>query len=341
MLKGTVSRNEKCWQGHPDVAYFKNKFYVVFRESKEHRSFIKTKIRLASSFDGRTYNSISKILDGKKVRWNCPRLSVIGDRMWLVCDCVRPLEEGFAKSENNTRALSVWIMSTKDGITWTKPMKTNIKGIVPDRMRMLESGEFMIGSHRHKAVAEGSGRLVQNVWKTKNPSTPWKVSTVADVNGMNFCEGSICETHDGSLVCMMRENSGKGLPAYVSFSSNNGDRWSAPKPTRIFGCHRPVLGKLKSGKYLVTYREQSFSFEKPYWAKNTFACLIDEKSLSKEPYCRFSVILPLDHDRSKKSDSGYTGWIETAKGEIYIVNYITNEALKPYIKWYKISEGEF
>ena len=341
MFNGVVDRNEKCWQGHPDVAYFNEKFYVAFRQSKEHRSFIRTKIRLASSIDSRNYENISTILDGKKVRWNCPRLSVIGDRMWLVCDCVRPLEEGFVKSENNPRALSIWIMSTKDGINWTKPSKTNIRGIVPDRMRLLKSGEWVIASHRYKECTGNTGRLVQNIWKTTNLNKPWKMATIADVEGKNFCEGSICEMHDGNLVCMMRENSGKGLPAYVSFSNNDGIRWSAPKPTRIFGCHRPVLGQLKSGKYLVTYREQSFSFESPYWAKNTFACLIDKESLSKAPYCRFSIILPLDHDRSKKSDSGYTGWIETPDGRIYIVNYINKTNLKPDIVWYEINENEF
>lgn len=341
MLKGIVARDDKFWQGHPDVAYFKNKFYVVFRESKEHRSFIRTKIKITCSVDGAEYDSPTTILYGKTERWNCPRLSVIGNRMWLICDCIMPLEESFIRSENNQKALSIWIMSTKDGVTWNKPVKTNIKGIVPDRIRLLKSGELIVASHRYKTVGD-SGRLIQNIWTTKNPNTRWKMSTVADVEGMNFCEGCICEKkEDDVLMCMMRENSGNGLPAYVSFSGNNGTNWSYPKPTRLFGCHRPVIGQLSSSKYLVTYREQSFSFNFPHWAKNTFACLINKKSFMSEPYCYSGTILPLDHDSNAKSDSGYTGWVQLKTDAVYIVNYIRNEAAKPYIVWYMISEGEF
>jgi len=337
MLTGTVTKNEH-WQGHPDVAFFKGRFYVVYRESKHHKSFKNTRINIVSSKTGSQYSKPITLLSSGKSRWNCPRLSVIGGYMWLICDCVNNSDGNFVKSENNPKAVSVWVMSTRDGETWTDPFKTNIKGIVPDRIFMSESGDFFVAAHMYKDMHQkyGGGRLVQNIWRTKNPKTPWDKRKLANAVGHNFCEGSICQTDDG-MACMMRENSGNGLPAYISFSKD-GAVWSNVKPTRIFGCHRPVFDRLKSGKYLVTYREQSLSLSAKYWAKNTFACLIDSLS---EPYCAEGIILPLDHDSNNKSDGGYTGWVQLPNDNIYIVNYITDDAPKPYIKWYLISEEEF
>ena len=57
--------------------------------------------------------------------------------------------------------------------------------------------------------------------------------------------------------------------------------------------------------------------------------------------CYESIILPLDHDHNVRSDGGYTGFVETEDNQIYIVNYITKDALRPYIVWYIIEEKEF
>jgi len=345
MLKGTVTRSDKAWQGHPDVAYFKNKFYVVYRESKHHKSFKNTKINIVSSVDGSMYSKPTTLLVSYKSRWNCPRLSVIDNALWLVCDCIENTTEGFVKSENDPKAISIWVMSTKDGVEWSKPFKTNINGIVPDRM-FMSNNHFFVASHRYhknksKYATGSDGKLIQNIWRTKNPRTPWDMVNIAKSTTLNLCEGSVCKLNNGDFVCLMRENSGNGLPAYLSRSTDSGLSWTDIRSTRLFGCHRPVVGQLKSGNCLVTYREQSFSLSANYWAKNTFACLIKSKSLSSEPYCSCGVILPLDHDNNKKSDSGYTGWVQLPNDNIYIVNYVTADASKPYIKWYLISEDEF
>jgi len=342
MMTGIVTKNDKHWQGHPDVAFFRGKFYVVYRESKDHKSYKNTRINIVWSANGSPYSSPKTLLQSDKMRWNCPRLSVIGNKMWLICDKVKRLEDSFVKSENNPKAISVWVMSTNDGKVWSEPFKTNINGIVPDRIIILDE-QYLVGTHRYKPgkTDKDKGRLVQGVWKTTNAKSSWTYNEIANVEGLNLCEGSICKLSSGNLACMMRENSGDGLPAYVSFSKDQGVSWSTAAETRLFGCHRPVLGQLKSGNYLATYREQSFSMHAAQWAKNTFACLIEKKSLSEEPFCARSIILPLDHDRNKKSDGGYTGWVELPNGNIYIVNYITAEAPKPYIKWYLINEEEF
>ena len=187
------------------------------------------------------------------------------------------------------------------------------------------------------------GYLMQDAWITNGSlfMPNWTKHKIAGQPGHNFCEASICKV-ENEYFCLLRENSQRGDPLYYSWSDNSGKNWISPIRTRMFGGHRPTLGQLQSGDFLVTYREQMHPHIPNFWAKNTFACLTVEKSMRHRGQpCLKSIILPLDHDCAKRSDSGYTGWVETEDGQIYIVNYITNDAPKPYIVWYLIDEHEF
>jgi hypothetical protein len=52
-------------------------------------------------------------------------------------------------------------------------------------------------------------------------------------------------------------------------------------------------------------------------------------------------ILPLDFDRSPESDTGYTGWVQFPDGEIYVVNYIMDDAPKAQIRGYSLRLEDF
>jgi sialidase-1 len=45
-------------------------------------------------------------------------------------------------------------------------------------------------------------------------------------------------------------------------------------------------------------------------------------------------VMPLDYDRNPSPDIGYTGWVQFEDGEIYVVNYIKDDADKAYIRGY-------
>ena len=47
-------------------------------------------------------------------------------------------------------------------------------------------------------------------------------------------------------------------------------------------------------------------------------------------------IMPVDYDRSPDSDLGYSGWVQFPDGEIYIVNYIMDDAPKAQIRGYSL-----
>lgn len=346
MLKGIVSNNPSVWQGHPDVAYFQDALYVTYRESDYHMPRQFTQICVIYQHKNQPYSKPQIIIQSKK-RLNCPRLSVIDDTLWLICDEVEVSSKSdFFKLENRERATRVFLWKTNDGQTWEGPIKTNITGIVPDRICQTDDG-FLIATHTKKHFdeplsdekandikTEEMGNLVQNVWHATELQEEWMRYPLAHIQGLNLCEASICRLPT-TYLALIRENSALGLPAFASYSLD-GIKWLDPIKTRMFGCHRPVTGLLKSGNLLTTYREASGCFLPGFWAKNTFACL----TTSVDDFSR-SIILPLDHDNSSRSDSGYTGWVQLPDESIYIVNYTNKNAKRPYIVWYSITEREF
>lgn len=350
MLTGIVTKNDRVWQGHPDVAWFNDELFIVYRESDHHMAQTYTRICLVRKNRNHGFSEPGVIAKSSH-RFNCPRLTVVGDTLWLICDEVVIAGKGeFFKLENDDAKTKVFLWKTQDGEKWEGPIESNITGIVPDRIRPTDDG-FLIATHtkmylgkkaKNKKVQgiqrEYAGFLVQNIWYATDMEGEWIKHPLCHKEGYNLCEASVCRLQDTTYLALIRENSALGLPSFACYS-RDGITWSNPIETRMFGCHRPVTGQLKSGNLLTTYREASGSFLPGLWAKNTFACLTLRGSI-QEDFIK-SIILPLDHDNGKKSDSGYTGWVQMPDESIFIVNYITKNAPRPYIKWYVIHEADF
>lgn len=344
-----VNRDDNAWTGHPDISYYKGKFYVVYRHSDHHRTKSSTKIMMCTSDDGIRWSNPNIVAAGH--RFNCPRLKVVEHKLVLCCDVIAG--NGDLVHDEVKPGHRIWLW-TFNGNDWSGPIITNIEGIVPDRVFQTKKGTYLIAAHRCarfkiedkealKHSTDGmTGRLIQTVWRSDTLSTIWEGPImVANKEGHNFCEASIFDMR-GYIGCMMRENSRRGDPSYICLSSNDGKQWTSPRPTRMMGCHRPVSGLLRSGKVLTTYREQMHSTERPYWAKNVFACLSSLDNYRSDKPLVESIILPLDHDSSvHHPDGGYTGWVQDDDENIFVVNYITNEAPFPYIVCYKFSESDF
>lgn len=350
MLDGIVTRDNGIWQGHPDVAYFNDELFVVCREADHHMARSYTRISIVRKSKKHRFSK-PKIIVKSSNRFNCPRLSVIGDTLWIICDEVTISGKGtFFKLEDDESKTKTLLWKTQDGENWEGPIETNITGIVPDRICPTDDG-FLVATHTKKYFGSESetkknaevqrdnfGFLVQNIWHSNDIEGTWTKHPLCHKEGYNFCEASVCRLRDKTYLALLRENSALGLPSFACYS-RDGITWSNPIKTRMFGCHRPVTGQLESGNLLTTYREASGSFLPGLWAKNTFACLTRRDSI-QEDFVK-SIILPLDHDNSQKSDSGYTGWVQMPDKSIFIVNYTAKGAPRPYIKWYVINESDF
>jgi sialidase-1 len=265
--------------------------------------------------------------------WNCPRITQLKDgRIAALVDKV-PL--------GGERGGRCFLFFSKDeGATWTQEFETPVRGIVPDKLLELENGRWIIGAHEFDS---DFGQLVQRLWFSDDKGKTWNGPViVGQKKGYNLCEVSIIPVKD-KLVAFMRENSGTGLPCQKTISNDNGESWGEVVDFPLPGCHRPVAGILDDGQIMITHRYmQGGKGWIGWWCQNFFAALTDEESVFAETYKEAHTrILPVDFDRSSESDLGYSGWVQFEDGEIYIVNYIMDDAPKAQIRGYSLKPSDF
>ena len=49
----------------------------------------------------------------------------------------------------------------------------------------------------------------------------------------------------------------------------------------------------------------------------------------------------LDNDRAVCPDTGYSGWVQLASGDLYVVNYVTDDAPRAQIRGYLVSRSDW
>ncbi len=351
----TISREDDVYQAFPDVVLTRSgRLLATWRASLGHvpRNF--TDIYLMhSDDDGATWEDRRILHSGPHMPWehgeeapegwwsyNCPRLTALPDgRIVAICD--RLPRQGEAGGGDAQATNWLWL-SEDNGDTWSQPYETEVLGIVPDRIVVLSDGMWICGTTW--TVEEPVTHPVQFLWRSTDEGQSWQGPiTVADVPGLQLCEGSFLELEDGTLVCMLRENSGEGLPGFKTFSPDGGLTWEEPRETLLFGCHRPVMGLLESGNILTTYRCSPGSGPlgrgmKPYFQ----ACLQSVESLlAPEPAEQSGRILTLDHDRNPQPDTGYSGWLQLPDGRILVVYYIKDDAPMAQIRGCWLTEEDF
>jgi len=265
--------------------------------------------------------------------WNCPRIVTLADGTLLVtADMIHQADEAGGE---------IWLMRSHDeGASWSAPEPTPARGIVPDRLCVLADGRWLLTCHDK---LDGDDYLSVRTWISDDGGAAWQPPvTVARQKGLQLCEASLLELGD-ALVCFMRENSGLGLDCFKAISRDRGQSWSAPITFPLPACHRPTSGQLADGRILITYRMMQGGLGwVGWWTQNTLAGLSDVASaLAPERHGAHTRILPLDYDRSPHSDTGYTGWVQLDDGEIYIVNYIVDDAPKGQIRGYALRPEEF
>jgi len=231
--------------------------------------------------------------------------------------------------------------SSDEGESWSEPVLLPAQGIVPDKLLELADGRWIYSCHHKDADLE---YLVQRLWYSDDRGATWSHPVIVGrQEGLHLCETSILPLDDNTLVAFLRENSMQGWDCYKTLSFDRGEHWSEPIRFPLPGCHRPVAGFLQSGKILITHRFiQGGKGWVGNWTQNTFATLTDrESALAIRRGLAHTRILPLDFDRSPESDTGYTGWVQFDDGEIYVVNYILDDAPKGQIRGYSLTLEDF
>lgn len=337
--KFVVSRDDSIYHAWPDLVLCDSgKMICTFTECTSHSNRDDSRIMIVESTDrGRTWTQKRPLTEKTTANdfFNNSRISKLPDgRLAIICDRVYGKEKPGTKNE-----VYLWF-SSDEGKTWSEPILTPAQGIVPDKYRVLKSGRHIISCHTFGS----SGKLEQYLRYSDDGGKTWseRVTVAADPK-YNLCEGSILQTPEGALVCFMRENSGRGWDCMKTVSYDEGESWSEVTNVPLPGCHRPVSGYLKSGNVMITHRfMQGGKGWLGSWTQNVFAALLPADQVTAMKRSEQSArIMPLDYDRSPYSDLGYTGWVQFDDGEIYVVNYIVDDAPKAHIRGYSFRESDF
>ena len=367
--KVIVSRNDNVYELTPDLVRLPNgKLICIYRESDGHTVRKFSNVAYRHSWDGgHTWSERHELVsavpneEGVVLKWNCPRIQRMKDGRLLALSDVFPSPPDERTDLTNSRVVFWW--SDDDGSSWSEPTRTPVLGIMPDRVVELPSGAWLLATHVRMTddQYERHGKLTILAHRSEDQGKTWQGPvTVGHDERYNLCEASTLLLPDGELICYMRENSGKNLGGMKAFSSDEGRTWDGVYETAMSGCHRPVAGMLPSGKVLVTYRYRQAGTSGAYvasrqsaaatwednrvsyWARNVFAYLetvesAKERELSKQG----GIILPIDHDRSPRSDGGYTAWAVLHDDTIFCVNYTVDDAPMAQIRGYWFSESDF
>ena len=163
-------------------------------------------------------------------------------------------------------------------------------------------------------------------------------------DGLRPTEPTFVELESGLVVCYLREDAER-RHAYKSFSRDEGTTWDGPYPTSLVICRgRPQAGLLDSGEVAITY---GFGV-----SPRLLVLHVETQEIAADPrsvehvetghhieasYRRFFV----DHDRSIHPDGAYSGWVQLPDGDLYVIQYIVDDAPMAHIRSYRISRDDW
>lgn len=339
--KITISNDPAIYEAWPDlVLTASGKLLCVFTECTHHRDRSYTRIMLTESTDnGKSWSPKRPLTEGTAglpYSYNCARISALRDgRLAVIVDRLNAAGE-----KEDSQSVNLLYFSSDDGVSWSEGAETPLRGIVPDKLRELEDGRWIVSAHYSIR-----GNLATFCRYSDDRGRTWSDEIlIGHDRRYQLCETCILPVGEGKLVAFMRENSGLGRDCIKSISYDNGASWSPLVDFPLPGCHRPVAGILRDGKIFITYRfmqggKRGFGA----WTQNFFGALTDRGSaLSVRRGDAWSRIIPIDYDRSPNSDLGYSGWEQLSDGSVYIVSYIVDDAIdKGQIRGYRLQLQDF
>lgn len=331
MQKYIVSRDDSLYEAFPDlVKTDSGRLICVYTECAHHGNRELSRIAFRTSDNhGRSWSPVHALTERRSGSQyhNCARINRLHDgRIVISCDYIS------GEKLTDTREIRLWF-SSDDGESWSEPMIIpGAHAIMPDKLIELKSGRWLIAAH---SPSETTGKLTEYLWYSDDKGKTWSERvTVASDSRYNLCEASLLEVEPDVVVAYLRENSWMGYDCFKTISRDGGLTWNGVYNVPLPGCHRPTAGILKDGRILITYRfMQGGSGWLGSWTQNTFGALMPRESALVEKRNEQSArIFPIDFDRSSVSDTGYTGWAQFDDGEIYVVNYMVDDAPKAFIK---------
>ncbi len=319
-----IAYDEEIYSSFPDIVAAPNGDLIcVYREGDTHHPTISKIVLMFSNDQGKTwkrdmFEHVS--LEEHGFVFNCPRISIVHDKLAIVTDTKTSQKEGKAKWDT----FAWW--SSDFGKTWSGRQSLNIHGAVPDKIITL-SNKLVIGYHIGEVFplfVTGKGikkRLAQMMAESYDGGETWRDrTTIAVEDAHSFCEGTIVNVEGDKLICYLRDNKNSHQPGCITSSMDSGKTWTTPIPLH-FRAHRIVAAKKLrdpyQGSIIGTFRNT---------ANKTVGLFVHDLDTRKIQI--FSV------DTETKNhlfDFGYTGWVELNDGSLMVVYYICRENPNPEI----------
>ena len=201
-----VSKDDSIYEAFPALVLTENnRLICVFLECNSHLDRSHTRVVYQTSDDrGRTWSEKKALTEGtadKDYFYDCPSISKLSDGRLVIATNKIYFNEDYRNGYLH-ETMNYLYFGDPEGNTWTGPIETPVKGIVPDTLCELKSGRWLLSAHRK---SKDHGCLEQMLWYTDNQGKDWVGPiTLASVDGLHLCEVSILELPDESLVAFLR-----------------------------------------------------------------------------------------------------------------------------------------
>lgn len=322
--KFTLSRDDSFMEGWPDIIKMKSgRLLVAYNECVAHLNRDHSHITIRTSDDGGKSWSDKRYVGEETFhgdQWNSIRVNQLSDgRIILLCDRI-------SKTEFTAETELYAFESLDEGEHFSEKRRLGVYGYCSDKIRELSDGSLILLVSRFNSTTGKSEVLAH---KSYDGGYSWNEPAVAASSEIyTFIEPALVEMTGGDIVVFLRENSFKNYNGFVVVSKDGANSFTSPFEIPVPGMHRPAVGRLKSGKLFLSYREHLNE-----GSRRLKATLFDENTLMSGSDLE---IFEIDCDRSDKPDGGYSAWVELDDGEILMANYIVDDAPRAYIRGYRI-----
>ena len=237
-----------------------------------------------------------------------------------------------------------WLYRSLDhGRTWSGPEKTGCLTTSLNLRQISDGTLFLSGGHFRTA-----GEYEEQVlYRSEDAGRTWSDPiSVVDDRRLLCSEGDLVELPDGTLVLYIRCDNNPARTGMKALSSDGGRSWDGPYAAGYW----PIIGRvnaglLSSGEVLVVHRMGGFAPQ--HW----FGYFIEDRetALARPPNRPVTRRNPpatvwgtIDNDTSPHADHGYGDWVELPGGDVYVVNYLVDDAPvdRPQIRGYRIPRDE-
>lgn len=306
---------------------------LMAREATEHFANDGDVIMLRSKDNGKTWGEkqvISGVKDlderegcGIQLKDGTIIVGVFYNNNYTVDGTYNWEGKGQLPPTDHSRLGTIFVRSTDNGHTWSKPQYLDQKGMPlkgiegpTDAPIEMPDGSIVMGVIGY-GIDGNSKNIGSVLLKSTDKGKSWKyVSTIAgDPTGelKGFMEPGIVRTKSGRIIAAMR-NHGEENYIWESYSDDNGKTWTPVFKTPMIG-HPVDLIQLKDGRVMATYgiREGPGRHTEPGGIR---ACFSYDNGKTWD----------IDHEVQLRSDfinwdEGYPESLEMADGRVMTVYY--------------------